>query len=51
LWAKEDEIDVFWGPSHRLPRFLFFKHSWRKLIMSNLNIFCITNYNLRLMMW
>ena len=22
LWAKEDEIDVFWGPSHRLPRFL-----------------------------
>ena len=22
LWAKEDEIDVFWGSSHRLPRFL-----------------------------
>ncbi|MEW4983458.1 MAG: glycosyltransferase family 1 protein [Cycloclasticus sp.] len=22
LWAKKDEVDVFWGPSHRLPRFL-----------------------------
>jgi glycosyltransferase involved in cell wall biosynthesis len=22
LWAKEDKIDVFWGASHRLPRFL-----------------------------
>ena len=22
LWAIEDEIDVFWGPSHRLPLFL-----------------------------
>ena len=22
LWAREDEIDVFWGPSHRLPRLL-----------------------------
>jgi len=21
-WAKEDKIDVFWGPVHRLPRFL-----------------------------
>jgi glycosyltransferase involved in cell wall biosynthesis len=22
LWAKEDEIDVFWGPAHRLPSIL-----------------------------
>jgi len=22
LWAKNDDIDVFWGPSHRLPRWL-----------------------------
>jgi glycosyltransferase involved in cell wall biosynthesis len=22
LWAKKDEVDVFWGTSHRLPRFL-----------------------------
>jgi len=21
-WAKEDHIDVFWGPTHRLPRYL-----------------------------
>lgn len=22
LWAARDEVDVFWGPTHRLPRFL-----------------------------
>jgi len=22
LWAKKDEVDVFWGPAHRLPRCL-----------------------------
>jgi glycosyltransferase involved in cell wall biosynthesis len=22
LWAKKDDLDVFWGPSHRIPRFL-----------------------------
>ena len=22
LWARFDEVDVFWGPAHRLPRFL-----------------------------
>jgi len=22
LWAKKDAVDVFWGPSHRLPRLL-----------------------------
>jgi glycosyltransferase involved in cell wall biosynthesis len=22
LWAKMDAVDVFWGPTHRLPRFL-----------------------------
>lgn len=22
LWAKKDEVDVFWGPAHRLPRWL-----------------------------
>lgn len=27
LWAREDEIDVFWGPSHRLPRLLSCKIS------------------------
>ena len=21
-WAKKDQVDVFWGPSHRLPRWL-----------------------------
>ncbi len=22
LWATEDRVDIFWGPTHRLPRFL-----------------------------
>jgi glycosyltransferase involved in cell wall biosynthesis len=22
LWAKEDGVDIFWGPAHRLPRWL-----------------------------
>lgn len=22
LWAKQDDVDVFWGPAHRLPRWL-----------------------------
>lgn len=22
LWAKQDNIDIFWGPAHRLPRWL-----------------------------
>ncbi len=22
LWAKKDDVDVFWGPAHRLPHFL-----------------------------
>ncbi len=22
LWAKQDEVDVFWGPAHRLPHWL-----------------------------
>jgi glycosyltransferase involved in cell wall biosynthesis len=22
LWAKDDDVDVFWGPGHRLPRLL-----------------------------
>lgn len=22
LWAKQDDVDIFWGPAHRLPTFL-----------------------------
>ncbi len=46
-WAKQDEIDVFWGPVHRLPSFLPTNiarrplHKWmHKLKWLYFTIFC-----------